>query len=322
MYEKSQQQSKNHYFLSSFVLSRYAGFTALFNGEPYKNKSAPGSPSKGGAGASGGDAISANPFRPGAPMKKSVGPGDYYGTLGGPILHVAENPPVPRKRASSFPSQFCSRDLLSLTFINFDSRLRSRVIVSSSSLSRSLSFSQGDFQLGPPNIKTNPAKKGTYGYIMTTLSERAGAEGIAQEYRYVADPYCERKTKQSVQDSKDKHVSDNPFRPVSGFKKFKPGMVGRTTGEPYPYVEEGPSKKEPLPPLERPFRPSHPPKSGVNATLDKFPEYVEDPIPAKLQAAKEARKKERELLGTLPPWRAGSGKPKTGATPSILRLNL
>ena len=29
---------------------------------------------------------------------------------------------------------------------------------------------------------------------------------------------------------------------------------------------------------DAPFKPSHPPKKGYNRTLDKFPEYKEDPM--------------------------------------------
>lgn len=43
---------------------------------------------------------------------------------------------------------------------------------------------KGDVQVPPPNIRTNPSKKGSYGQPGTTLSERKGAKGVAGEYEY------------------------------------------------------------------------------------------------------------------------------------------
>lgn len=43
---------------------------------------------------------------------------------------------------------------------------------------------KGEVQSAPPNIKTNPSKKGSYGQPWTTLSERKGAKGVAGEYAY------------------------------------------------------------------------------------------------------------------------------------------
>ena len=34
---------------------------------------------------------------------------------------------------------------------------------------------------------------------------------------------------------------------------------------------------------EFPFKPSHPPRKGYNKTLEKFPEYKEDPMKAVLR---------------------------------------
>lgn len=43
---------------------------------------------------------------------------------------------------------------------------------------------KGEVKFEPPNIKTNPPKKGSYGQPWTTLSERKGAKGVAGEYAY------------------------------------------------------------------------------------------------------------------------------------------
>ena len=82
----------------------------------------------------------------------------------------------------------------------------------------------------------------------------------------------------------DKAVSDNPFKPNSSYKTSGPGRPGRTFGGELKYIEEGPTKREPHEVLERPFRPPHPSKTGQGGALNKFPQYMEDPIPAKLQA--------------------------------------
>jgi hypothetical protein len=47
---------------------------------------------------------------------------------------------------------------------------------------------KGDIPAGKPNLYTNPGKKGTYGFIKTTLSERKGAGGVMGEYTYQVLP--------------------------------------------------------------------------------------------------------------------------------------
>ena len=61
---------------------------------------------------------------------------------------------------------------------------------------------KGDVEPGPRNIITNPPKKGTFGFVRTTLSERQAPGGVAGEYKYLADAYSKNKTKQSVQEDK------------------------------------------------------------------------------------------------------------------------
>ena len=48
---------------------------------------------------------------------------------------------------------------------------------------------KGDFPTGPRNIVTNPPKKGSFGFIKTTLSERQGFTGVAGEYGYKPSKY-------------------------------------------------------------------------------------------------------------------------------------
>ena len=71
---------------------------------------------------------------------------------------------------------------------------------------------------------------------------------------------------------------DKPFsQKVKGVEAFN--SIKEVFGEDRPY----PAKKAPAP--EKPpmthdiaFKPSNPPRKGYNKTLDKFPEYKEDPL--------------------------------------------
>jgi hypothetical protein len=60
---------------------------------------------------------------------------------------------------------------------------------------------------------------------------------------------------------------------------------------------------------EAPFKPSNPSKKGYNATLDKFPPYVEDPM----KHAVRKKKEEDESKGKWKPSHSG----KTIPTPSV-----
>ena len=65
--------------------------------------------------------------------------------------------------------------------------------------------------------------------------------------------------------------------------------------------------RKPLMTHEAPFKPANPAKSGHHATIDKFPEYKEDPMKFAL------RKKEDESKGMWKPSHSG----KTIPTPSV-----
>lgn len=58
-----------------------------------------------------------------------------------------------------------------------------------------------------------------------------------------------------------------------------------------------------------PFKPSHPPKKGYNKTIDKFPEYKEDP----LKIAVRKKEEEKEEKGK---WKT-TYKERTVPTPSV-----
>jgi len=230
--------------------------------------------------------ITDNPFRPSKPMQKTCGLGNYFGCIGPKLEHKPEFSAVPKKK--------------------------------------------GDFEPGPRNIVTNPLKKGTFGFRGTTLGEKLGRSGAAGEYSYVESRYDLARQKE-VADAKEslaKRVSDAPFKPTHPGKKGGAGVPGRTLGGKgagvageYGYVAEGPKAPQHGDHVEVPFRPSHPPKLGHNATLNRFPEYREDPIELKIARKKEAIAAEKELMkdksAFVPP-----GGIKAGATASVLRKNL
>jgi hypothetical protein len=62
-------------------------------------------------------------------------------------------------------------------------------------------------------------------------------------------------------------------------KKETFATVKEAFGEDRTYLPKKPEeKRKPLMEHEAPFKPSNPPKRGYNKTLDKFPEYKEDPL--------------------------------------------
>lgn len=79
------------------------------------------------------------------------------------------------------------------------------------------------------------------------------------------------------------------------------------------------------PAARAPFRPAGLPKKGRQATLQRFPEYIADPLERSADASAAARAAAREALAGRPNgggWRPGGGGPKSGATRSIVRMNL
>ena len=93
--------------------------------------------------------------------------------------------------------------------------------------------------------------------------------------------------------------------PARAPKKGGYGTRGTTIGGPkgagvvgeYSYKEEGPELPEPKgSPIEKQWRPSHPPKRGYNATLQRFPKHMADPAELKIAAAREKMEADAELI--------------------------
>ena len=80
---------------------------------------------------------------------------------------------------------------------------------------------KGDVTLKTSNIKTNPSKKGSYGTIGTTLGEKLGKVGAVGEYKYVSCDYewARKDAVASAKGSREKNVSNEPFKPCSPAKK-------------------------------------------------------------------------------------------------------
>mmetsp|Transcript_21622 Transcript_21622/g.41258 ORF Transcript_21622/g.41258 Transcript_21622/m.41258 type:complete len:323 (-) Transcript_21622:414-1382(-) len=189
---------------------------------------------------------------------------------------------------------------------------------------------KGQFEAGPRNIVTNPAKKGTFGMNKTTLGEKISVGGAVGEYSYQPSPYDEQRRLAS-EDAAHKaanKASDKPFKPPNPIKKGGFGTPGVTLGGKgpgiageYQYVDQGPQPRATITHLEKPFRPTGNAKLGYNCTFNKFPAYQEDPMEVKLQAERQARLEEHQRMASgakfVPP-----NILKGGATPSVLHKNI
>lgn len=183
---------------------------------------------------------------------------------------------------------------------------------------------KGDYPEVPRNITVAPGKKGSYGTRGTTLGGAKGT-GVCGEYAYVGDDYdAARKLARERAAAGKKKEQSNPFKPSAPGKKGGAGTRGTTLGGPkgtgvcgeYAYKPEGPEARPEREELDKPWRPSKPNRGPIN----KPAKYVEDPAELKEAKAREAR----ELAAELAPEKpfVPNGKIRTGATRSIVRMNL
>lgn len=139
----------------------------------------------------------------------------------------------------------------------------------------------------PKNIITGPAKRGTYGYIGTTL-------GKGDEYRYISDPYDAEKRRQA-QEAKEnaKKMQAAAFKAATKRVDYFDSQPNVAASKIYSLDKPLPARKpEPpakVPAIAQPFKPSSPPKRGVTGTIGKSYEYKEDPYEAKEKAEREQR---------------------------------
>lgn len=141
-------------------------------------------------------------------------------------------------------------------------------------------------QAKPKNIITGPAKKGTYGYIGTTL-------GKGDEFKYISDPYEAEKRRQA-QEAKEnaKKMQAAAFKSSCKRLDYFDGQPNVPASKIYTLDKPLPFKKTEVkaaPTIAVPFKPSSPPKRGPTSTIGKAYEYKEDPYEAKEKAEREQR---------------------------------
>lgn len=185
---------------------------------------------------------------------------------------------------------------------------------------------KGDTASQRPNLYTSPGKRGTYGFIKTTISAKQNAAGAQGEYAYAAEPCLRARTAAEAATS----GSEVPFVPSSPAKQGGYGVaktnIGNkaagTFGE-FAYSEQGSTKASAAGALqfETPFVPARAPRKGHNCTMTRFPEYHADPDQIKADARRQARQLEVQALSASSPWHPSS-VPKIAATRSIVRMNV
>ncbi|KAF5829309.1 hypothetical protein DUNSADRAFT_16277 [Dunaliella salina] len=190
---------------------------------------------------------------------------------------------------------------------------------------------KGQIPEQPKGIYTSPAKKGTFGYNKTTLSERTGYKGVATEYEYQHDPAALRQEKEQAEReaSRKAKVTESPFKPSNPPKKGTFGVPNTTLSRGKGVVGEfeytvganpvhHPTKQskdaKDAPP---PFRPSH---THASERVEKI-EYLHDPEVPKIKAEAARRKEEASRLAAAGPWKPNMGR-KTDMVRSIVRMNV
>ncbi|KAL0486090.1 hypothetical protein AKO1_001783 [Acrasis kona] len=122
------------------------------------------------------------------------------------------------------------------------------------------------------NIMTSPSKKGTYGYLKTT---------IGGEYEYKSDPYNASNEK-ALQEKKlhKSRIVGQPFKSTSHgldfFDTHKNVAASAVYGTDSKVLPPRAERSEERKRVEKPFKPSSPSKRGLNSTFTPFPEYKSD----------------------------------------------
>jgi hypothetical protein len=272
--------------------------------------------------------ISDTPFKMSSPMKKSTGLGDFNGTLQGKVEYIA----VRTLALKLYMDLCCKRSLPRGTFMD-DSHTCKVLYVQGNP---EMKLKKGDTPAGKPNVYTSPGKKGTYGYIKTTLSERFVTGGLQGEYKHPAEPYdvarhleAEEAKKKALKICEASFIPTNPPKKGTyGYSKINMGNKAAGVVGEYGYQlhnESGPCKSKMSHQrehkFETPFVSSRFPRKGYNCTINKFPEYYAEPDQLKHDARRQARKMEMAAMASANPWHPSSG-PKMAATRSVVRMNI
>ena len=181
---------------------------------------------------------------------------------------------------------------------------------------------------GKPNLYSSPGKKGSYGFIKTTLSEHQRVGGAQGEYQYIADPYNRSKVLEAAARAKVHRVTDAPFVPSNPPRKGGSGYIKTTIGNKahgiageYQYKPCGSVSGTALgAKVETAFVPPRAPKKGYNCTFSKYPAYAADPEHLKSAAQQQARKLSQQKMSSTS-W-SPAQIPKSGATRSVVRMNI
>jgi len=142
------------------------------------------------------------------------------------------------------------------------------------------------------NFMTSPPKKGTFGTPGTTI-------GKGTELTYISNPYDaeHKKVLAEAREAARKITSNghSPFRSACRRQGCfdESGVTGasKVFGMDRALPEKKQNMASTLPPCPVPFRPSSPGKKGFNCTINKFPEYKEDPIEIRERKRREEAKK-------------------------------
>jgi hypothetical protein len=140
------------------------------------------------------------------------------------------------------------------------------------------------------NMMTSPTKRGGYGFTKTTI-------GPPLLYD---DPNIKKRPETADNDKKKdkKKIIGAPFKSTSHGREFFDSHknVGASTiygtdSKVLPPKKEKPKAERKA--IEKPFRPSSPPKGGMNSTFTPFPSYMEPDLSTKADYVNRMKEKQK-----------------------------
>lgn len=170
---------------------------------------------------------------------------------------------------------------------------------------------KGDVMHEKRNFVTNPAKKGGFGYVGTTLSERAGARGVVGEYEHAA-PFPAGADSTETKERRATDASLTPFRSAVRPQHTVSGAMSDYEWRPrLPQANtEAPSDQE----SPAPFRPAH--SSG--GAFSPYPAH-ESSVPPIGTERRGNRDMQEDMLGRA--W-IPAASDHSGPTRSIVSMNV
>ncbi|GFR42114.1 hypothetical protein Agub_g2957 [Astrephomene gubernaculifera] len=203
---------------------------------------------------------------------------------------------------------------------------------------------KADVKTEPRGFYTSPAKRGTFGFNKTTISERQGFRGVATEYEYQHDPdEMQRQRRLQEREADFAARQAHPFRPSHPPKRGGAGVPnitiskGKGVAGEYEYMLGAdpavapPDFSDPNAPKPGKLKveiqkgeqggPAFRPSSINPRHLGRHPEYIHDPEAPKIESEHARKKTELERLANTGPWRPNNSQ-KTDMIRSIVRMNL